>query len=50
MMIDGPEYSAAACPLRTNIPAPKKKVRIFYLIDYFQSHSPIIAPRPIAVN
>jgi len=24
MITDGPAFSAAACPLRTNIPAPKK--------------------------
>jgi hypothetical protein len=24
MIIDGPAYAAAACPLNTNIPVPKK--------------------------
>jgi hypothetical protein len=24
MIIDGPAYSAAACPLNTNIPVPRK--------------------------
>jgi hypothetical protein len=31
MMTDGPAYIAAACPLKVNIPMPKKEVQSFLL-------------------